>query len=125
MENIKIDIIMKNLDSLKIKMTSEEFANFALENELTQQDLDAISKVFGFLAKRKDEASIQMMLKLSKLPLKSPKTFENFNFAEVHGKNTDQLKGLQTLSTLYSHRNIAFDWPCWNRKDSYCNGLRL
>ena len=42
MENIKIDMIMKNLDSLKIKMTSEEFANFALENELTQQDLDKL-----------------------------------------------------------------------------------
>ena len=116
MENIKIDMIMKNLDSLKIKMTSEEFANFALENELTQQDLDAISKVFDFLAKRKDEASIQMMLKLSKLPLKSPKTFENFNFAEVHGKNTDQLKGLQTLSTLYSHRNIALIGPAGTGK---------
>lgn len=103
MDNIKIDTIMNNLDSLKIKMTAEEFADFTLENEFSRADLDAVSKVFDFLAKRKDEASIQMMLKLSKLPLKSPKTFANFNFEEVHGKSTEQLKGLQTLSTLYSH----------------------
>lgn len=80
---------MNYLESLKIKMTREEFADFAVENEFSQQDLDAVSKVFDFLSKRKDEASVQMMLKLSKLPLKSPKTFANFNFEEVHGKNTD------------------------------------
>lgn len=77
MDNMKIDIIMNHLENLKIKMSSEEFANFVDENEFSLQDLDAISKVFDFLAKRKDEASIQMMLKLSKLPLKSPKTFAN------------------------------------------------
>lgn len=52
-----------------------------------------------------------MMLKLSKLPLESHKTFANFNFDEGHGKSTEQLRGLQALSTLYSHRNIALIGP--------------
>lgn len=116
MDNMKIDIIMNHLENLKIKMSSEEFANFVDENEFSLQDLDAISKVFDFLAKRKDEASIQMMLKLSKLPLKSPKTFANFNFEEVQGKNADLLKGLQSLSTLYSHRNVALIGPAGTGK---------
>ena len=116
MDNMKIDMIMNHLENLKIKMSSEEFANFVDENEFSLQDLDAISKVFDFLAKRKDEASIQMMLKLSKLPLKSPKTFANFNFEEVQGKNADLLKGLQSLSTLYSHRNVALIGPAGTGK---------
>ncbi len=49
MDNVKINMIMNYLESLKIKMTSEEFADFAVENEFSQQDLDSVSKVFDFL----------------------------------------------------------------------------
>jgi DNA replication protein DnaC len=73
-------------------------------------------RMFTFLEKRNNEASIQMMLRLSKLPLKSPKTFENFDFSQVHGKNVSQLEGLQSLSTLYSHKNIALIGPAGTGK---------
>ena len=72
--------------------------------------------MFTFLEKRNNEASIQMMLRLSKLPLKSPKTFANFDFSQVHGKNVSQLEGLQSLSTLYSHKNVALIGPAGTGK---------
>ena len=116
MNGLKLELIMKNLESLKIKMTAEEFAGFAEEKEFSALQMDALHTFFDFLAKRKDEASVQMMLKLSKLPLKSPKTFANFNFDEVKGNNCEQLKALQTLSTLYSHRNVALIGPAGTGK---------
>lgn len=111
MKNTKLNLIMECFDSMKIKMSEEELSAFVLDNELSNKDIDAIMRLFSFLEKRNDEASVQMMLRLSKLPLKSPRTFANFDFTHVHGKNVSQLEGLQNLSTLYSHKNVALIGP--------------
>jgi hypothetical protein len=44
MDNMKIDMIMNHLENLKIKMSSEEFANFVDENEFSLQDLHTACK---------------------------------------------------------------------------------
>lgn len=116
MDDTKLNLIMRCFDSLKVKMTEEELSTFILDNDFSNADIDAVMRMFTFLEKRNDEASIQMMLRLSKLPLKSPKTFENFDFSQVHGKNVSQLEGLQSLSTLYSHKNVALIGPAGTGK---------
>ena len=52
-----------------------------------------------------------MYLRTSRLPLKSPKTFENFDFGAINGKHVDRLKALPSLTAIRSHRNIAFIGP--------------
>ena len=89
----------------------EKLSAYMLDNESSNKDIDAVLRMFAFLEKRNNEASIQMMLRLSKLPLKSPRTFANFDFSQVHEKNVSQLEGLQSLSTLYSHKNVALIGP--------------
>ncbi len=116
MDDTKLNLIMRCFDSLKVKMTEEELSTFILDNDFSNTDIDATLRMFTFLEKRNNEASIQMMLRLSKLPLKSPKTFENFDFSQVHGKNVSQLEGLQSLSTLYSHKNVALIGPAGTGK---------
>ena len=116
MDDTKLNLIMRCFDSLKVKMTEEELSTFILDNDFSNADIDAVMRMFTFLEKRNNEASIQMMLRLSKLPLKSPKTFENFDFSQVHGKNVSQLEGLQSLSTLYSHKNVALIGPAGTGK---------
>lgn len=111
MDDTKLNLIMRCFDSLKVKMTEEELSTFILDNDFSNTDIDAVLRMFSFLEKRSNEASIQMMLRLSKLPLKSPKTFANFDFSQVHGKNVSQLEGLQSLFTLYSHKNVALIGP--------------
>ena len=88
----------------------EELSAYMLDNESSNKDIDAVLRMFAFLEKRNNEASIQMMLRLSKLPLKSPRTFANFDFSQLHG-NVSQLEGLQSLSTLYSHKNVTLIGP--------------
>ena len=116
MDDTKLNLIMRCFDSLKVKMTEEELSTFILDNDFSNADIDATLRMFTFLEKRNNEASIQMMLRLSKLPLKSPKTFANFDFSQVHGKNVSQLEGLQSLSTLYSHKNVALIGPAGTGK---------
>jgi len=116
MDDTKLNLIMRCFDSLKVKMTEEELSTFILDNDFSNTDIDATLRMFSFLEKRNNEASIQMMLRLSKLPLKSPKTFSNFDFSQVHGKNVSQLEGLQSLSTLYSHKNVALIGPAGTGK---------
>ena len=116
MDDTKLNLIMRCFDSLKVKMTEEELSTFILDNNFSNTDIDATLRMFTFLEKRNNEASIQMMLRLSKLPLKSPKTFANFDFSQVHGMNVSQLEGLQSLSTLYSHKNVALIGPAGTGK---------
>lgn len=52
-----------------------------------------------------------MMLRLSRLPLKSPKTFDGFDFERIHGKYAVKVRNLSTLSEIYSRRNIALIGP--------------
>ena len=39
---------------------------------------------------------------------RNPKTFENFDFARISGKNVDKLRSICTLSAIYAHKNLAF-----------------
>ena len=63
------------------------------------------------MKKKKTDAIISMLLRTSRLPLKAPKTFENFDFNNLHGKNIETLKNLTTLSALYARKNVAFIGP--------------
>ena len=53
---------------------------------------------------------------MSRLPLKDPKTFENFDFSVIRGRDADCLKGLSTLSAIYAHKNLAFIGPAGTGK---------
>lgn len=59
----------------------------------------------------KAESIVSTLLRLSRLPLKEPKTFEGFDFNQLHGKQADALKNLPSLSALYAHKNLAFIGP--------------
>ena len=76
-----------------------------------ESELQAISNVFKYMKKKKTDAIISMLLRTSRLPLKAPKTFENFDFNNLHGKNIETLKNLTTLSALYARKNVAFIGP--------------
>jgi len=108
--------IAHSLSSLKINLTDEEFADFTIRSCFTAQETEAIAKTFDYLAKRKEETTVSMMLRLSHLPLKYPKTFDNFRFNEVKGKNIDRLDSLRSLAALHAHKNVAFIGPAGTGK---------
>ena len=96
---------------LKLDFSSQEFVQLAQDEAFTEDTIDAIELLLTKLSEKKKQVTIQTLLRLSRLPLKSPKTFENFDFGVFRGKNVQRLKSIQTLSAIYSHKNLAFIGP--------------
>ncbi len=101
---------------LRLDFSSEEFANFAEERELSEDAIEAVQAVFSYLRQKKQQTTVLTMLKMSRLPTKEPKTFENFDFSLLKGRDVERLKALPSLAAIYSHRNLAFIGPAGTGK---------
>ena len=101
---------------LKLDLSAEEFALLAEDQEFSETGLEAVQALFSYLSEKKQQTTIQTLLKLSRLPTKVPKTFENFDFSLLKGKDVERLKALASLNTIYSHRNLAFIGPAGTGK---------
>lgn len=96
---------------LGIDYCVQEVARFADERGLSDSSIQAIADTFAYLQEKKRESIITTLLKMSRLPLKEPKTFTGFDYSQLHGKQVDALKNLSSLSALYAHKNLAFIGP--------------
>lgn len=96
---------------LNLDLCAQEMAQLAVERELSEGNIQIIAETLAYLSQKKKETIVSTLLRLSRLPLKEPKTFEGFDFGQLHGKQVDALKNLPSLSALYAHRNLAFIGP--------------
>lgn len=96
---------------LQLDLKIPEFAHVAQINNFSEESIAAVAEVFKYLRDRQIETTIRTLLKMSRLPQKDVKTFKNFNFDRIQGKDVDRLKNLPTLSPIYAHKNIAFIGP--------------
>ena len=101
---------------LKLDFSSAELAHLVEEHGFSADAADAIAVVFEHLSAKKTEMTIQTILKMSRLPLKDPKTFETFDFSVIKGKDVERLKALSSLSAVYAHKNLAFIGPAGTGK---------
>ena len=106
-----LERIQSSAKALKIDLYTVELASYADEKELTPEALEAVCGVFEYLEQKKYDSMVHTMLKLSKLPMNEPKTFERFDFSRLHGKHVQSLKNLSSLSALYAGKNLAFIGP--------------
>ena len=79
---------------LKLDFGSAGFARLAQELDFSSEAVNAVAEVFRRLSERKTETTINTILKMSRLPLKDPKTFENFDFSLIKGRDVERLKSL-------------------------------
>ncbi len=104
---------------LKLDFSSAELAQLTLERGFSQDTLNGMAVLFEYLREKKEQATIQTILRMSRLPQKVPKTFENFDFSVLRGKSLTDLEKLQSIRTLapvYAHRNLAFIGPAGTGK---------
>ncbi len=102
--------------TLQLDFNTEEFTHMAQERSWSPETVAAVADVFQHLGTKKTEMTIQTLLRLSRLPLKDPKTFENFGFSVIKSRNVEHLKALPSLSVIYAHRNLAFIGPAGTGK---------
>lgn len=78
--------------------------------------MEAARVIFSYLSRKKQQTTIQILLKISHLPTKAPKTFESFDFSLLKGKDVERLRVLPSLNAIYFHRNLAFIGPAGTGK---------
>ena len=105
------DRISDCCQSLKVDLTSSEMAVFADSKSLTPEQLDAVAGIFDYLEEKKHQTVIETLLRLSRLPLKVPKTFDNFNFDRIQGKDSAAVRNLPSLAEVHAGKNIALIGP--------------
>ena len=116
MNDSVFELVEKSCEALKLDFSSSEFAILAEENDLSEDAVVAVGLVFDHLRQKKIQTTIHTILKMSRLPLKDPKTFDNFDFSVIKGKDAERLKSLPSLSAIYAHKNLAFIGPAGTGK---------
>lgn len=111
MEQSAFDLIEQSCRALKVDLSSLEMAVFAEHNALTQEQLSAIVDLFRCLEEKKHQTVIDTLLRLSRLPIKVPKTFANYDFDRIHGKDSVCVRSLPALSEIHARKNLAFIGP--------------
>lgn len=103
--------INADIDSLKIGAYTSGLMELLDSESMSPEQLESVAIVFDHLRKQKEETIRNTLLKMSRLPLKEPKTFDNFDFNNVHGKQIEALKNLPALTAVNAGRNLAFIGP--------------
>ena len=101
---------------LKLDMTVAELATLAQEERFNETQLGSVKRVLEYLHEKKKRTTIETMLRLSRLPQKNQKTFDNFDFSVIKGRDIDKLRALPSLSAIYAHKNLAFIGPAGTGK---------
>ena len=113
MNDFSYDRIEQSLNNLKLDISIPELATLASEKSMSAESLADIDYLLSYLSDKKTKATIDMIMKTSRLPSKHPKTFSSFDFSLIKGKpeEVERLKSLQSLSAIHAHKNIAFIGP--------------
>lgn len=113
MNDFSFDNIENCIHTLKLDLSISEFAALASEQHMSVDSLNAIDFLLEYLSVKKKETSIKTNLRMSRLPMKNPKTFQNFDFSLINGRavEIERLKSLESLAAIHAHKNIAFIGP--------------
>ncbi len=105
------DLIEESAKVLKLDFKAADMARLASDKCFSEANLDAILSTFNCLAEKKKADVLEMLLKTSRLPIKSPKTFENYDFNRIKGKDVESLRAISSMAEVRDSINIAFIGP--------------
>ena len=103
--------IQEAAEYLRLELSAQEMATISMDQEFGEDGIEAVAAVLQHLRDKKKAQIISTLLRMSRLPLREPKTFSNFDFDRLHGKQADSLRDLPTLHALYAHKNLALIGP--------------
>ena len=98
----------KCIKALKLSMTIEDFAAFANKENVSAESLEAIGHLMDYIMDFKLHKSVEVLRKLSRIPIENPKTFSNFRFDDIRGKDVEKLKAITNMSAIHENRNLVF-----------------
>ena len=96
MNEFSYERMEQSCKTLHLDLTAAELALLASENDMSSQQLAALDYMLNYLREKKEIATVQMIMKTSRLPAKNLKTFDNFDFSAIKGK-PDEVERLKNL----------------------------
>lgn len=111
MTEFSYENIEKSIEVLRLNLSMTELAKLSEEHALTPEQMATIDMLLEHLREKKIQTTISTLLKMSRLPLKNPKTFDNFDFSIIKGKDADRVRSLSSLAAIHAHKNLAFIGP--------------
>lgn len=105
------ELVCEAAAALGLPLEPAELATLASDRDIGEDGLSALLATLAYLAEKRRQASIETLLRLSRLPRKEPKTFGNFDFGRIQGRDASALARLPALADLYARRNVAFIGP--------------
>ena len=85
MNDSVFEIVEESSQVLRLDFSSIEFAKLVEGQELSEAQIQAVAMVFEHLQRKKVETMIHTLLKMSRLPLKDPKTFLQLRYLQHPG----------------------------------------
>jgi len=101
-------IMLENMKKLGIDCPGDLFYAWSLSAKVSVPEMEKFNSLLSRLAEWKDTCAIETLRKLSRMPSKIVKTFENFDFTRLSGQNVESLRNLETLNFLHASKNVIF-----------------
>ena len=99
MSNVFEDI-QNSAKALRIDVFATDVATFVEEKEFDNNQLQAIAELFRHLKERKEETIVSTLLRMSRLPLKEPKTFQGLVVTILKQVNISRSYSLTMMSAI-------------------------
>lgn len=96
---------------LNVGIDAGELAGLAVGGDLGDEGLAAIRDLFACLADGHHQATIEMPLRLGRLPGRAPKTSEGLGFSRIRGRDAAALGRLPSPSNPHARKSIALMGP--------------
>ncbi|WP_235927396.1 ATP-binding protein [Parafannyhessea umbonata] len=96
---------------LGIALAASELATLASDHDMGDAEVGALAVTFDYLAEKRRRASIETLLRLSRLPRREPKTFDGFDFSRIQGRDASAL-AKPTCPIVDEVGRCTFDRAC-------------
>lgn len=98
-------------NGLKIDIASEEIAAWAIQNGVSDEELDKVIALESFIVEKKRGIVVETLKKMSRLPQVSPKLFDNFQLRDLGKEAQKNLMSLKTLAFIEAKQNVIMVGP--------------
>lgn len=111
-----LDLFDSYVSELRLPFGTDDMKAFMLDLPIQPEELDVIQRFLDAMVTKKHETAIRTLKKLSRIPQKSPSTFENFNMDRLCTEAKRQVNSLKTLTFINSKRNVIMVGPAGTGK---------
>ena len=96
---------------LKLPFNADDMKSYMIDCPSQPEDLDIIHRFLNAMVRKKRATAIATLKRLSRIPQKSPSTFDNFDMDRLCAEARKQVNSLKALPFISAKRNVIMIGP--------------